>query len=114
MSDKLVSLNAVINIAMQYCPDDDGSCSKADVDLREMLDELENLSPAVPQEMSAVEFFAEYRRMCEYIGRCATCPFMEIAVAPRTPCRYLAYAYPEKAVAIVEKWAREHPERSEE
>lgn len=40
---EFVNLKAVIDIAMQYCPDDDGSCSKADVDLREMLDELEAL-----------------------------------------------------------------------
>lgn len=38
-----VSLQAVLDIVMQYCPDDDGSCSKADVDLREMLDEIEAL-----------------------------------------------------------------------
>ena len=30
-------------LALQYCPDDDGSCSKADVDLREMLDEYRSL-----------------------------------------------------------------------
>lgn len=31
-----------IRIAMAYIPDDDGSCSKADRDPREMLDEIEN------------------------------------------------------------------------
>lgn len=31
---------------MKYCPDDDGSYSKADADLRETLDEIENI-PAV-------------------------------------------------------------------
>lgn len=36
----------VLDIAMQYCPDDDGSCSKADVDPREMLDEIEALPSA--------------------------------------------------------------------
>ena len=50
--DEYVSKEAVIDLVMQYCPDDDGSCSKADVDLREMLDELEalhaaNVKPAV-------------------------------------------------------------------
>lgn len=38
-----VSLQTVLDIVMQYCPDDDGSCSKAGVDLREMLDEIEAL-----------------------------------------------------------------------
>lgn len=41
-----VSLQSVLDIVMQYCPDDDGSCSKADVDLREMLDEIEALPAA--------------------------------------------------------------------
>lgn len=34
---------------MKYCPDDDGSCSSANVDLREMLDEIEAI-PAVDAE----------------------------------------------------------------
>lgn len=46
MSDDLISRQAAIDVAMQYCPDDDGSCSKAGVDIREMLDELESLPPA--------------------------------------------------------------------
>ena len=36
-----------IELAMQYCPDDDGTCSKADEDIRNLLDELENLPSAV-------------------------------------------------------------------
>ena len=48
MSD-LISRSAAIKIAMLYCPDDDGSCSKANIDIREMLDDLENL-PAVDAE----------------------------------------------------------------
>ena len=39
----MVSMKAVLDIVMQYCPDDDGSCSKSGVDLREMLDEIEGL-----------------------------------------------------------------------
>jgi len=42
----LIYLEDALNIAMQYCPDDDGSCSKSGVDIREMLDELESLPPA--------------------------------------------------------------------
>ena len=41
-----ISREDVLVIASQYCPDDDGSCSKADVDLREMLDEIEALPAA--------------------------------------------------------------------
>ena len=39
----MISMKAVLDIVSQYCPDDDGSCSKAGVDLREMLDEIEGL-----------------------------------------------------------------------
>ena len=41
--NEYISRGDVLDIASQYCPDDDGSCSKADVDLREMLDEIEAL-----------------------------------------------------------------------
>ena len=40
----LISRKAVLEIVMQYCPDDDGSCSKACADMREMLDEIEALA----------------------------------------------------------------------
>lgn len=44
--DDYVSRGDVLDIVSQYCPDDDGSCSKADVDPREMLDEIEALPSA--------------------------------------------------------------------
>ena len=40
---RLIDADKVLNIVIAYCPDDDGSCSKAGVDLREMLDEIEAL-----------------------------------------------------------------------
>jgi len=40
---ELVKLEDVLTICSAYCPDDDGSCSKAGHDLREMLDEIEAL-----------------------------------------------------------------------
>ena len=45
MSDTIYRQDA-INVAMQYCSDDDGTCSKADEDIRNLLDELEDLPPA--------------------------------------------------------------------
>lgn len=39
----MINMKAVLDIVSQYCPDDDGSCSKTGVDLREMLDEIEGL-----------------------------------------------------------------------
>lgn len=44
--DEYISIRDVLDIVSQYCPDDDGSCSKADVDPREMLDEIEALPAA--------------------------------------------------------------------
>lgn len=41
-----ISREDILDIASQYCVDDDGSCSKVDVDLREMLDEIEALPAA--------------------------------------------------------------------
>ena len=41
-----IELKAAVDLAMQYCPDDDGACSKADRDIRELLDELEALPAA--------------------------------------------------------------------
>ena len=38
-----ISRQAAVEKAMEYCPDDDGICSKAGTDLRELLDDLENL-----------------------------------------------------------------------
>ena len=40
---ELIDRQVVLEIAMSYCPDDDGSCSKAGHDIREMLDEIETL-----------------------------------------------------------------------
>lgn len=39
----LIDADKVLDIVAAYCPDDDGSCSKAGIDLREMLDEIEAL-----------------------------------------------------------------------
>ena len=41
--DDLISRQAALDISMKYCSDDDGSCSEPHTDLREMLDEIENL-----------------------------------------------------------------------
>lgn len=46
---QLIDRQAALEIAMCYCPDDDGSCSKEGHDIREMLDEIEAL-PAIEAE----------------------------------------------------------------
>ena len=46
---ELIDRQQVIDLAMQYCPDDDGSVLR-DVDIRELLDDIENLPSAQPEE----------------------------------------------------------------
>jgi hypothetical protein len=46
---ELIDRHTALEIAMSYCPDDDGCCSKAGHDLREMLDEIEAL-PTIEAE----------------------------------------------------------------
>lgn len=47
---ELIDRQSVLEIAMSYCPDDDGCCSKSGHDLREMLDEIEAL-PTIKHEV---------------------------------------------------------------
>lgn len=49
----LIDKQSVLEIAMCYCPDDDGCCSKAGNDLREMLDEIEALPTIEPEVLHA-------------------------------------------------------------
>lgn len=73
--DEYISLQAVLDIVMQYCPDDDGSCSKADVDFREMLDEIEALPTADVQPVIVIHSRwiptgdGTYNAYCENCGQ---------------------------------------------
>ena len=69
----MISMKAVLDIVSQYCPDDDGSCSKAGVDLREMLDEIEGLdeTEVVPVQHGRWE----YPYPDKDINRCSVCGF---------------------------------------
>ena len=48
---ELIDRQAALEVVMRYCPDDDGSCSKAGHDIREMLDEIEALPTIEPEVM---------------------------------------------------------------
>ena len=61
--DDTISRQAAIELAMQYCPDDDGSCSKADRDIRELLDDLENLPSAQPDYQDVLGWLLAYHTM---------------------------------------------------
>lgn len=54
----LIDKQSVLEIAMCYCPDDDGCCSKAGNDLREMLDEIEAL-PTVESQVRHGQWIEE-------------------------------------------------------
>lgn len=79
MSDTIYRQDA-IDAAMQYCSDDDGTCSKADEDIRNLLDELEDLPPAQPEPLTDKEqriFLAAMRReeeVCKQVDdECRNC-----------------------------------------
>ena len=67
--------------------------------------------PPIPHEMTAVEYAHHHGRMCSKAHIfCNNCPIY----SANYDCVEFERDYPEEAVAIVEKWAKEHPERSEE
>ena len=68
--DEYISRGDVLDITFQYCPDDDGSCSKADVDLREMLDEIEALPAA---DVQPVKHGYWYHNTSKYISELDAC-----------------------------------------
>ena len=78
-----ISRQAAIDLVIQYCPDDDGVCSKADEDIRNSLDELEDLPPAQSEQQHGrifQEIVVEYPSYCiypEYKGK----PYFSIKYA---------------------------------
>lgn len=64
--------------------------------------------------MEAVEFMKQKNRMCDYyVDGCTRDGFCEICPAHDIDCEITTYK-PERLVAIVEKWAKEHPEKPEQ
>lgn len=60
--------------------------------------------------MDAVKFFEEAKRMCDHIGDCEECPLKsENSIACKLSFPTIRIDNPETMVAIVEKWASEHP-----
>lgn len=54
----------VLDILMSYCPDDDGTCSNADADLREMLDKVEELSTIEIIHCEDCKYYWKSAQMC--------------------------------------------------
>ena len=70
----------------------------------------------VAEMMDAVEFFKEHGRMCDSLApSCIGCEIMK-SVAYTTDghgtCREYIKRHPDEAVAIVERWAKEHPRKT--
>lgn len=86
------------------------------------IDDIVDAIPAVQHEMTARELFSVRDRMCNsnYNGghmtpACKTCPLWRDNNGHDMYCGTLMTLRPLDFVALVEKWAREHPEeRSEE
>jgi hypothetical protein len=59
--------------------------------------------------MDAVKYLKERNRMCDTFGlSCSGCPLGNSV----EDCDDLQRERPEKAVAIVEKWSKEHPQKT--
>lgn len=65
--------------------------------------------------MDVPTFFKEYDRMCHYHRNgcdCGDCPLIKAIEDRHGTCLELCKRYPEKSVAIVEQWAKEHPAKT--
>lgn len=62
--------------------------------------------------MDAAEFLKARERMCHFCAEdCDNCPISQ-AKGKFVACRAWIQNHPEEAVAIVEKWAQEHPRKT--
>ena len=63
--------------------------------------------------MDAVEFLEEQYRMCEALNsHCEECGLSYTNNKTDHVCGDFIKRYPEEAVSIVEKWAKEHPRKT--
>ena len=71
--------------------------------------------------MDAIKYFEEKKRMLDSLGRvnyrctgvdCDECPLGYTNNGKKVSCGGLELEYPEEAVAIVEKWVEEHPQKT--
>lgn len=77
-------------------------------------EEMQEDAPAVPHEMTAREFARDRNRMClfhfSFCNGCTVLPERMECGEVIHDCPLWTLRDPDKAIAIVEKWAREHPE----
>lgn len=62
--------------------------------------------------MDAVEFFEERDRMCKsFGGDCTGCDIYKVTMSSLT-CNAFIFTRPREMVAIVERWAKDHPRKT--
>lgn len=62
--------------------------------------------------MDAVEFFEEHDRMCNsFGGDCTCCEIYKVTMSNLT-CNAFIFTRPREMVAIVERWAKDHPRKT--
>ncbi len=79
---ELINRQAALEIAMSYCPDDDGCCSKADHDLREMLDEIE----AIPETKAKPVRYGRWKQRRNGKYYCTNCGREEKFIFQKNYC----------------------------
>lgn len=62
--------------------------------------------------MKAVDYLKTVKRMCNFYTYCSKCPLGEAGNSDELDCGEYESDYPEKAVEIVEKWAKENPQKT--
>ena len=62
--------------------------------------------------MDAVKFIKEKKRMCEPLICCVGCELGYHKHEADMDCATYVQEYPKQAVAIVEKWSQEHPQKT--
>ena len=71
--------------------------------------------------MDVIKYFKEKNRLLESLGKgdircsficCSDCPISSNNNGKGLYCAAFELEYPEEAVAIVEKWAEEHPQKT--
>lgn len=71
--------------------------------------------------MDAIKYFEEKNRLLDSLGKrgircsficCSDCPISSNNNGKGLYCAAFELEYPEEAVAIVEKWAEEHPQKT--
>ena len=62
--------------------------------------------------MDAVKFILEKERMCKEMDSCLGCKLYSRNNGLELTCDGMLKEYPTEAVAIVEKWSKEHPQKT--